>query len=90
MKKEGSMKIVAVVSLLVGVSASAQGYFNQQRIGNQQFGHGYVNGNTINSHSMNIGRTQFHTYDVQDNNGYMKQTNCTTQTIGSQQFTNCY
>ena len=56
-----------------------------QRLGNQTFYNGQVNGQQINGDSQTIGNQTFSHFNGPD--GQM--TNCTTQYIGNQAFTNC-
>jgi hypothetical protein len=71
------------------VSSPALAYtnYNEQKIGSFGYGSGYNSqtGENINTTSQQIGNFEYKTI-----NQGGKTTNCTTQTIGSQSYTNCY
>lgn len=83
------MKVVVMISLLVGSVVQAQGYYSERMIGNTRYGTGEINGQRIDTRSRQIGRFQYDTIDTNGSNGN-QQVNCTSFWIGNTKHTNCY
>jgi len=81
------MKYLILALTIVSSPALAFTSYNEQTFGNQRYGNGYDSntGESIRTHSMDVGNMRIDTI-----NQGGKQTRCTTQTFGTQTYTNCY
>lgn len=71
--------LIAIAAMICATSASAQTYYNSNRLGNYE----YYNGSDGYSGSRNrLGNYEYY----HDNRG----NNCTTSHVGNYAYTNCY